>query len=313
MKRFLKRTLVFTIIAVIIYSILIILMGLFLSPKFGVRYVKGLYGFTYSRLEEVKTIRNVNILFLGSSHTYRGFDPRIFKKEGISCFNMGSSNQTHIQTEILLKRYLDIINPEMIIYEVDPSIFSTEGVESALDLISNDKNDLESVKLALKLNSLMVYNTLAYSFLNDLFTGKIHFVEDSIKGDDTYVKNGYVEKKLKYFKKTNFTKSEIKLNQEQVHAFENCISIIKKKNIKLVFIFAPVSNSLYSSYSNVLIFNGMMNNYGKYYDFNRIIQLDDSLCFYDPEHLNQMGVALFNTKLISVFYADSLFNSFNAN
>jgi hypothetical protein len=35
------------------------------------------------------------------------------------------------------------------------------------------------------------------------------------------------------------------------------------------------------------------------YDFNTIINLDDTLHFYDSNHLNQKGVEVFNHSLIS--------------
>ena len=44
-----------------------------------------------------------------------------------------------------------------------------------------------------------------------------------------------------------------------------------------------------------------MRSYGlQYYNFNEIIQLDDSLDFYDAHHLNQNGVNKFNAKLKEV-------------
>ncbi len=36
-------------------------------------------------------------------------------------------------------------------------------------------------------------------------------------------------------------------------------------------------------------------------NFNKLMKLDDSLCFYDKDHLNQKGVVLFNEKFIESF------------
>ena len=38
----------------------------------------------------------------------------------------------------------------------------------------------------------------------------------------------------------------------------------------------------------------------EYYNFNNIMEVDDSLHFYDAHHLNQDGVELFNEKLIEL-------------
>jgi hypothetical protein len=42
-----------------------------------------------------------------------------------------------------------------------------------------------------------------------------------------------------------------------------------------------------------------------YYDFNNIVELDDSLHFFDRHHLNQKGVEKFNNKLIDVLELDT--------
>ena len=82
-----------------------------------------------------RKIKNVDVLFLGSSHAYRGFDPRIFRKRGYSSFNLGSSAQTPSQTKVWLKRYLKHLNPKIVIYEVYPGTFSSDGIEASLDLV----------------------------------------------------------------------------------------------------------------------------------------------------------------------------------
>ena len=43
-----------------------------------------------------------------------------------------------------------------------------------------------------------------------------------------------------------------------------------------------------------------MGMYSEYYNFNEILTLNDSLSFYDYDHLNQNGVELFNKKLIEL-------------
>ena len=91
------------------------------------------YGHMYSRISEIKNQEDVDILFLGSSHAYRGFDTRIFLENGYKSFNLGSSAQTPTQTKVLVERYLGSLNPELVIYEVYPKTFTMDGVESSLD------------------------------------------------------------------------------------------------------------------------------------------------------------------------------------
>ena len=137
----------FSIFALTFYIVAICLAGDFIPSKWtkNLIYKSGGAGHSLNRFDEVKNKENVDILFLGSSHTYRGFDNRIFNNasaNGFTSFNLGSSAQTPIQTEVLLNRYLNQLNPKIAIYEVYPITFTLDGIESAMDLISNDQNGI---------------------------------------------------------------------------------------------------------------------------------------------------------------------------
>jgi len=202
MKNFIKSILLFSAFLILFYPVLLFIWGEFAPSSFkpNLNYPLGV-GHQYSRLKEVKVINSVDILFLGSSLAYRGFDPRIFEANGITSFNLGSSNQTPIQTKVLLYRYLRQINPKLIIYEVEPEIFSIDGVESALDIMTNDKNDLISIKMAFGLNHIKVYNTLIYALLRDALGLNSSFIEPIIQGEDKYISGGFVEKEIRFYKK----------------------------------------------------------------------------------------------------------------
>ena len=263
-------------------------------------YPIGSYGHMFSRVKEIQDFKNVDILITGSSHAYRGFDTRNFEKEGYSCFNLSSSYQTPIQTKVLLKRYLDHLNPRTIIFEVYPATFSIDGVESSLNIIANDRNDLSSIKMATDINNIKTYNTLLYGLFRDLFKMNSSFVEPSQKGDDTYISGGYVEKKPFTFKHINYKEQYWGFYKKQYDNFEEILSMIKKKNIKLILVNAPLTPALYNSYANNDKFDSIMRAYGTYYNFNELLTLDDSLHFFDADHLNQYGVAVFNKKLIEI-------------
>ncbi len=300
MKNFIKSILLFSLFLIVFYTFAIFIWGLYVPSCFkpNLNYCLGLYGHMYSRLTEVKKVNKVDILFLGSSLGYREFDPRIFKANGITSFNLGSSSQTPVQTVVLLKRYFNQINPKLIIYEVDPDAFSSDGVESSLDIISNDKNDLNSIKMAFKTNHIKVYNTLIYALLRDFFNLNSSFTEQNIIDDDTYIPGGYVEKKISFFRNIKYPQNKWNFNEIQFIAFDEIVLMIKKRNIKLILVYAPLTSSLYKSYTNNQTFDDKMKKYGCYYNFNEILNLNDSLHFYDQVHLNQNGVEIFNNKLI---------------
>lgn len=298
---FLKSFTSFLIFSLVIYFILLFFWGNYLPQvlKKNLHY-RVISGHMLTRLQEVKKTKDVDILFLGSSHAYRGFDPRIFRNAGFSSFNLGSGSQTPVQTAFLLKRYLHQLNPRIIIYEVNPDIFSSDGIESSLDIISNEEKDFETVKLVLKQNHVKTYNTFIYALLKEPFD---NYTENIKKNNDTYVPGGYVQKNLGFYKsETHYGSKNLEWRNKQLCSFERIVKSIKVSGKRLILIQAPVTKPLYQSYSNKAYFDQKMSGYSEYFNFNNVLSLDDSLHFYDSQHLNQYGVEIFNRKIIETIF-----------
>ena len=82
--------------------------------------------------------------------------------------------------------------------------------------------------------------------------------------------------------------------------FEQIVKTIKEKEIELILVYAPITKKHYETYSNNKYYDSLMSSYGNYYNFNEIMNLEDSSHFYDSHHLNQNGVQLFNEKLLNL-------------
>ena len=91
MKRLLKHTILFALVAIVAYPVLLCLLG-DLGWVRTARTEMANRGFLNSRIKDIRNYHNVDVLFLGSSHCYRTFDTRFYRSHGISCFNLGSSN-----------------------------------------------------------------------------------------------------------------------------------------------------------------------------------------------------------------------------
>ena len=306
MRKYIVDTTKFLLFAAIFYFILLNIWGRFAPSIFkpNVNYRIGSYGHMYSRIKNIENYGEVDILFLGSSHAYRGFDTRIFAENGYKTFNLGSSAQTPPQTKILLNRYLDKLNPKLIIYEVYPLTFTIDGVESSHDIIANDKNDLQTVKMAFEINNIKTYNTLICGLTSDFLGLHKSFTEPIIRYEDKYVSGGYVEREMDFYQPTEIEKSEIVFRDDQMEYFSEIVDMIKNKNIDLVLVYAPITKVNYDSYTNSNYFDSLMQNYTSYYNFNQLISLNDSLHFYDFDHLNQNGVEIFNKNLIELLIKD---------
>lgn len=294
MKRFLREFFLFLLLTVSIYLLVMLIGGRY--PNLN--YRRGANGHLNSRLKEVKQVHDVDLLFLGSSHTYRSFDVRIFQEAGYSSFNLGSSNQTHIQTEILLKRYLKSLHPKLVIYEVNPEMFMIDGVESSVDLIANDRNDLLTIEMALKLNHLKTYNTLVHGLWVDWLKLDEDYVEPAVKGDNLYISGGYVASGMNRYKPAPQPAYPIVLNPKQLASFEKNLQMIKAQGAELLLLYSPTTNVKFQSYQGMEDFENRMKNQGPYLNYNSILSLQDSIHFWDAEHLNQEGVLIFNQALI---------------
>ena len=171
MQYFINRFFCFVTVCLTSYVILLLFVGTFAPGIFkkNLNYKIGAYGHMNSRIKEIPNYSNIDILFIGSSHSYRGFDPRIFKEYNYNVFNLGSSSQSPIQQELLLTQYFSSLNPKLVVFEVFPKIIESDGVESALDLLANNKIDYNALKMCFKTNNIKTYNTLIFAYYRQFF------------------------------------------------------------------------------------------------------------------------------------------------
>lgn len=299
MKSFLIKIVKFIPFVLIIYLFLLIIAGSLLPKAFrsNLPYNLGGSGYSYTRFHEADTTKNIDLLILGSSHAYRGYDTRLFNSAGFKTFNLGSSAQTPIQTEYILNRYLDQLHPKYVIVDVYPNLFNSDGVESTADLISNMKIDNELIKLSLKETNIKIYNTLFYAYIRNLLDLNKGFKENRSTGDE-YIKGGYVQSFHEYHpERTLKSEFEYKIAPNQLKAFKNIINELEKRSIPFFMIQAPIPVGKYKLINNIDFIDSTFSSLGKYKNFNKLLSLPDS-CFIDESHLNQKGVDSFNKLVI---------------
>jgi len=294
----LKMTL-FLFMSGLLYVALVCVWSTFL-PK---RYTKNVYRNltnTYVRFQDAKNTEEVQLVFTGSSHAYRGFDTRIFMEAGITSFNLGSSSQTPLQSELLLQKYIDNLRPKLVVLEVYPNTFTMDGVESSLDIISNNP-DIDYIGLTAKHHHVRVLNTAIFSLYRKFWLGFPSTEEVKLPNWDTYIEGGYVERSLKHYDPSGKSSEvTLKFNEDQFETLSDIIAFLQENDIKVIMVTAPLAPSVYNRYTNYDTFDKRMEAYGEYYNFNERLQLNDSLYFFDSHHLNQYGVEVFNRDLINL-------------
>jgi hypothetical protein len=266
----------------------------------NLNYRIGAGGHLYTRLREVEGFGKVDIVVLGSSHAYRSFDPRIFKSKGYKLFNLGSSAQTPIQSELLLNRYLNELNPSLVILEVFPNSIISDGVEASLDLISNSKsNDLTTFKLFLESKNIKILNTFIVAKIHELLGLKIDFSEPLVKENDRYIKGGYVENLCLNTGNCQIQEMSTSVNKLQLQSLIRIEQLLEKKGINLLYVTAPVTKKYFDLHPGYPVFYEHFKCKKNYYDFTIFNNLNDNLHFKDCDHLNQNGTSLFNEMLFS--------------
>lgn len=309
MKKFLVILLKFFAIALPIYIVGVFIWS-WIMPQFmskNVRNCVACYGHLYSRVRDAEKVKNPDVLFLGSSHAYRGFDTRVFAKHGIKAFNLGSSSQSPINTQVFLKQYLHKIKPKMVVYEVYAGTLCTDGVESSLDMLSNGKIDKNSVEMAFKINNLMTYNTLIYGYFRQTFNLNKNIQEPITQDGNFYVKGGgYVESDFRENKSGPIEISKWEVKPKQIEALKENIDILKQNKIPFLLVQTPISKAYYLSKTNNSEVDLLLQKLGNYKNFNGCLPFNDRTDFYDTDHMNQPAVVKFNEYFINYFKAQKI-------
>ena len=264
-------------------------------------------GHLFSRIQEARRHAAVDVLVVGSSHAYRGFDPRIFSQRGYALFNLGSSSQTPMHSYVLLRRYIERFRPRLVIWEVYPVTFAIDGVESTLDLIANDNPDRFSFQWVLRHRHLTVFNDYIFSLYRRFARLDRGRTEDRVIGTDHYIPGGYVESRIRRNPEASPqgpAQAPTVLIDSHFDALSKGIGFLSAHGIPVVLVQAPITSQLRGAFTNEAEFDRRMAQDAPYLNFNGLAGLDDRLHYLDADHLNQDGVRLFNGVLIDRLQAE---------
>lgn len=300
MRAFVINLCRFFLFTLVFYPVFILLLGILIPNviKKNLVYTRGGNGFTYQRMQDAKQVEDIDLLFIGSSRSYRGFDTRIFSDAGYTCFNLGTSNQTPIQSLRLLKSLMGKkLSPKTVIMEVNPDLFSNDGVESTLDLLSNETNYKDRLKWLWIMPDIKVLNTFIYACWMSL--GSFDTFPNKVKTQQ-YVKGGYVSNETDSFNINEGNTYECKVLPKQLKAFEEMVAFLKARQVSIILIQSPIDQSLYQLCPPEQSFEDLMSQSAPYYNFNTIKDPFKTDLFSDKQHLNQKGVSVFNHKVLQI-------------
>lgn len=274
----------------------------------SVKETRGL-SFSDIRFKEAFQVSDVDILFLGSSHTLGGFDPRIFARLGYKTMNLGSSSQTPMNTVALLERHLTRLKPKLVVYEVFQVAFGLDGAESFYDIVKNSPTDFPIVKMAWDIRQPQAWTTLLSASLRGPDTIPDKLIREKDGWKVLYINGGYVQNTATitqddYSKmQADRKKFNYPVDKRQLSHFQKCIQMSRAIGATFTACSYPIPtearNSLegYKTKQKELT-RFLEMNHVPYKDFNDELKLDTKACYYDEVHLNQAGVERFNPALV---------------
>lgn len=165
-----KRILLFTAATVLLYITGIETLGRSKVLGRALIYRTGNYyqwpgGSSWQRYREYDPGVRRDVVIIGSSHAYRGYDPAVFVARGHSAFNLGSSGQAPLNSRFLIEHYLDSTNAPLLVYDVFEGVFNNTGFESTANLVPNLPGTRASWGMVRSLGDLRGLNILALRLL----------------------------------------------------------------------------------------------------------------------------------------------------
>ncbi len=281
------------------------------------------YAFDRYRWEEFYQLPkgdSLDILFLGSSHAYRGFDPELLKDWwGINSFNLGSSGQTPLTSLHVLRNAIQYQRPKMVVME----LYFYTLLE--VDQLNNGGNNwLQLKNAAAKWRFLWQafdgYEMCALTCLPILRRKNAlpYVLRKYLRGDDhldhagTYKGKGYVERSEQItgqrLRSPDFY-DQLRLTQnwalpKHEKAIWEIAKLCAEADIEIRFISSPMPEITVQKIQDQsridAYFQQLTKAVGAEYrndTQNPNLGLVDSLHFFDNNHLNAEGVKIWNRQL----------------
>ncbi len=265
------------------------------------------YGHALQRFREVDNYKDVDILFIGSSHCYQSFDPAVFARLGGTTFNLGSNSQAPVNTYYILKEYWEQLNPKLVIFELYPNVIELDGLEGYFELLPNKRLSWETVGMTVAVKHPHAINAFVSRLINAPFRPVEKAVQRSLTSQE-YRAGGYVYSKIIYPGDQFGDKQAVNLSEKQIEYVHEIISFIKEHGADVILVSAPLPVERVAAITNyketTALFGSIAAEHDiAYYDFNQTIDLPTSENFRDHHHLNANGAKVFSYALVDTLLA----------
>lgn len=260
----------------------------------------GGYGFSLQRFREAETAGDVDVLFSGSSHAYRGFDTRQYPS--FRTFNIGSYGQTPYESYFVLKEYLPRLTPELVVFECYFEMFTLDNQEALYDLLVNLPLTPRVFEMALFTGkSRTVHAFFAEAFRR--LRSPLEEVEQVPETERSYVPGGFVEDKRSYPHRYFPKEGVVETHDYQFEYLAEVVRLVKSTGAKVVLVQHPLPRERVApvrNYTDIIaaITKVAGENDVPFLNFHGTLELDTRAHFVDADHLNLAGARIFNAALL---------------
>lgn len=260
------------------------------------------------RFREAAASEPVDAVFFGSSHAYRGFDPRLFEAEGVSALNLGSTNQTPLVSRYLLERHLPRLSPKLVVFEIYYPTLSGDGLEAFRDLAANTPWSSGMLKLAFETRELDAVHFAAAKGLG--LVGAIDGVEQrAIEGERYH--RGYCESRKRRTRLSTARPFTLDPSVHQLAELRHASALARAEGARVVWVTHPLpadhrERAVGYEEVNRRVTAAAAASDVPYWDFQERVALDPLAHFADFHHLNAEGVRRFNQAFIAELRAHGL-------
>lgn len=333
------------LIKVFIFILFLIPMIIFIGKKYSVASTENIINkFNQKRFEDFYTLEEntLDMIFLGSSHSYCTFNPEIFDASlDTNSFQLGMPLQHPDSTYYTLKEVLNYQKPKVVVMEIYFDLlqndFELNQVKTLFQVLNNKDLKKEYINEDFPLSEKIKYKTNILKYQADYFAYKGNEYNNKIKnkfnvkdretkkqkGIEEYASKGYVYCNYSMledeYDKTNQFKNlngkDFKFSSKQKEFLLKIINLCKENNIELVFVTAPIANISLDYIKNYDLINKQIENFAKennifYVDYNLINKEKNLLTnnnFRDDAHLNDSGVQIVSHHFVNILKENNIF------
>lgn len=261
-------------------------------------------GNSYQKFSEFDPQDRYDLVFIGSSHAYRGYDPALFEQRGHHAFNLGTSAQSPMNSYHIIASLLDSANCGLLLFDTYEVALEIDGLESTADLVQNISSDRAAIGMALALHDPRAVNMLTLRWMrrnsppmyvdSTYLPGGSALRTDSVKGEVHYL-----------------TGRPLEMRAMQQRYLECCIEHCHRAGIPMVLVSHPYPTK--ADRARHAAFMTWLRDVARPHDvpvydfaFDHGLPLDDEDHFYDHNHLNRAGLEIYDRFVIDRLERDGI-------